>query len=574
MIDAGASARSTPAASGFAERARAYVRAHEWTIDAALIIALTAVAGALRLVKLGDIPYGVHSDEAQVGTDAHRILSDGWIGVYTHAALGQPTGHAYLTTPSIWGLGDTAFALRLPLALVALAAVPLLYLLVRVSFRRTEAVFAAGMLAVSYWHLYYSRLAHWSISYGTVLVAALLCLMLGMRRGGWWWYAASGALLGIGVYTYNIDPIAIVAAGAFIAIMSVRVLLARRGEPLPQPLPPQAVGTAVERADAGSDTLPRRRAWFRGVAVLALAAVTVALPFLNYVRNPDAYYWAHFNNYEDVRITRTPQYAAAGTWERIGLIAGQAKYFASAYARAERPDTVDGNGSVRPVFDPLTLVLIAAGLLLAWRYRREPMVIAALCGLVILPLPAVLQKGSIMREPVGAAPYAMFFAALPLAALWRSGWQQRNALARYAPPVAACAAVALIAGVTVHDYFWTMRKDPFVRTIFFSQETSASTYMRTLPADTYVYFYSDRAPLSLETRQFLAPDVRGEDRSAEFGGAESIPDNARRPSVFILMGRYEPLLGQIEAQYPGGEEQVVERDGKFEFAAYRLANDD
>ena len=97
---------------------------------------------------LGNVPYGVHSDEAQVGTDAHRILSEGWIGVYTHAALGQPAGHAYLTTPSIWLLGDNAFALRLPLALVALAAIPLLYLLVRVSFGRVEAAFASTLLAV------------------------------------------------------------------------------------------------------------------------------------------------------------------------------------------------------------------------------------------------------------------------------------------------------------------------------------------------------------------------------------------------------------------------------------------
>src|SRR6185437_2561023 len=275
-------------------------------------------------------------------------------------------------------------------------------------------------------------------------------------------------------------------------------------------------------------------------------------------------------NYEDVRITRTPQYAAAGTWERLGLIAGEAKYFASAYAWHGRKDIVDGNG-LRPVFDPLTLVLIAGGLLLAWRYRREPMVIAAVCGLVIIPLPAVLQKGSIMREPVGAAPYAMFFGALPLAALWRAG-SERRGWGRWAPAVAAFFAVALITGVTVHDYFWTVRKSDFVRLIFFSQETSASLYMRSLPSDTYIYFYSDHAPLSLETRQYLAPDVRGEDRSEEFAGAESIPDDPRRPSAFIFMDRYEPLLTQVEQLFPGGTEHVVTRDGKFEFAAYVLSS--
>ena len=188
------------AASGDAplrERATEYVRTHDWTLDAALLFVITTGAALLRLVRLGDVPYGVHSDEAQVGTDAHRILSDGWIGVYTHAALGQPTGHAYLTTPSIWLLGDNAFALRLPLALVALAAIPLLYLLVRVSLGRVEAAFASTLLAVSYWHLFYSRVAHWSISYGTILLAVLLCIMLGLRSGRWPWYAVAGALMGL-----------------------------------------------------------------------------------------------------------------------------------------------------------------------------------------------------------------------------------------------------------------------------------------------------------------------------------------------------------------------------------------
>ena len=160
------------------------------------------------------------------------------------------------------------------------------------------------------------------------------------------------------------------------------------------------------------------------------------------------------------------------------------------------------------------------------------MVIAAVCGLVIIPLPAVLQKGSIMREPVGAAPYAMFFAALPLAALWRAR-SERRGWGRWAPAVAAFVAVALITGVTVHDYFWTVRKSDFVRLIYFSQETSASVYMRSLPSDTYIYFYSDRARFGSRRGSTWRRTCAGEDRSEEFAGAESIPDDPRRPSAFV-----------------------------------------
>ena len=98
-------------------------------------------------------------------------------------------------------------------------AQPLLYLLVRTSFGRAEAFFAGAMLTVSYWHLLYSRVAHWSISYGTVILGVLLLLMLGRNRVQRGWFIAAGALLGLGIYTYNIYPIAVIAVFAFVAIM-------------------------------------------------------------------------------------------------------------------------------------------------------------------------------------------------------------------------------------------------------------------------------------------------------------------------------------------------------------------
>ena len=366
-----------------------------------------------------------------------------------------------------------------------------------------------------------------------------------------------------------------IAVAAFLAIMTVQIRISSRRSPASGADAEDAskkneanpVRVDNTRHPAAQTALPSMRRWVAFMAVFVAVALIVALPMIRYISNPDAYYWTHFDNYSDVRITRTPQYAAAGTWERIGLVAGQAKYFASAYAWHGRLDNVDGNG-LRPVFDPFTLALICLGLVLAWRYRRRPAVIAALCAFAIVPLPAVLQKGSIMREPVGAAPYAMFLAALPLAALWRAG-MRHNGWRRLLPPAVAFAALAVIAGVTVHDYFWTARTDPWVRAIYFSEETSASIYMRGLPADSYIYFYSDRAPLSSRRRQFLAPDIRGEDRSQEFAGAASFPDiNPARRSVFIVMGRYAPLLTEIKQRYPGGSETIERRDGKFEFAAY------
>ena len=105
----------------------------------------------------------------------------------------------------------------------------------------------------------------------------------------------------------------------------------------------------------------------------------------------------------------------------------------------------------------------------------------------------------------------------------RAPASDRPALARaivFAVPAVLLAAITF---TTVHDYFWTLRKDPFLRLIYFSEMTTASDYMRALPPDTFVLFYSERASINLETRQFLAPDVQGVDRSAEFNPANTSP---------------------------------------------------
>jgi hypothetical protein len=102
--------------------------------------------------------------------------------------------------------------------------------------------------------------------------------------------------------------------------------------------------------------------------------------------------------------------------------------------------------------------------------------------------------------------------------------------------------------------------------------TSASLYMRGLPSDAVVLFMSERASINLETRQFLAPDVRGEDRSTEFGRSGATIDLPPHdgPIVFVLLGRYVDQLPEIEADHPGGVARTFERDGKLEFEAYEV----
>jgi hypothetical protein len=558
-------------------RVRSYFEARPLALDLALGGFATLVAGLLRLIRLGDIPYGVHPDEAGIALDAVRVTHDGWIGAYSHAALGIPTLNSYLMAPGIALYGRSAFAMRIDLALVGLAAVPLTYALVRVAYARTEAFFAALLLAVSYWHLFYSRIAHMSISYPTLLLGALLCMFIGLRinpqmtqmdtdggddrrvspvagmeavRGrasGIWvqraWFAAAGALLGLCVYAYNVGAIAVLAAAVFLAVLTLVRYRSRAAF----------------------------RRWWPALVVCFGAALIVSVPFLWYIHNPDAYFWTHIDTYRDVGVTRTQEYRDADTWGKVRIIADQLRDFAGTYIWHGKFDFVDASG-LRPMLDPMTLALLAMGLVMAFRRWREPLVIAAVCCIVVVPLPALQQQGSMMREPLGAAPFLMFVGALPLAALWRWGLRAGPSAKALVFGLGALAPVVVIGVTTIHDYFWTWRYDGDTRYVYHQEITSASLYMRTLPPNAYVLFYSDRHPLSLETRRFLSPDTLGEDRSTEFSSADGaiyLPA-WKGPVVFILLGRYLPLINELERRYPGGVEGEVRHDGLVDFYAYEV----
>jgi len=151
---------------------------------------LTLLGGGLRLVKLGDYPGGFGQDEAVDLYDAWSLLTTGaehhgdrWplnsrqYGDYPSALP------SYITMPFVALLGPTEFAARLPCALLNIAAIPLFGLLLFHLFRsRTAGVFAAALLAVSPWNIFFSR---WAVSPGfvTFFQVAGLCLLIRLMSG-------------------------------------------------------------------------------------------------------------------------------------------------------------------------------------------------------------------------------------------------------------------------------------------------------------------------------------------------------------------------------------------------------
>ena len=512
--------------------------------DLLLCGSITLLAAVLRLWALGSIPAGIHGDEAQVGLDARRVLLEGWIGPYTWSALGQPAGHAYLTAPAIAIFGSNAWAVRLPLALTGIAAVPLAYVLFRMLSSRVPAGFGASLLAVSLWHLHLSRVAHWPISYPTVELAVLTLWLCATRTGSRPWFAATGAVLGLGLYTYNIYPVFVLGFSIWVAAYT---LLYKRGANL--------------------------KVWSRKVALAGGVSFVVGLPLFAFVATHTHDYFAHYDEYYDrYSVLRSYRFQHGTLLDKADVLKDQVVRFAGAYIWEGVPDRVDGAApDRRPIIDPLTLALFALGLLTVVRRWRAPSSLLCLSLFAVLPLAGVLQTNATYRATLGLAPFVAFLAAAPLAILWSEAATLAGKL-RPALRAVLCLAVVLIAAANLQTYFGSWAGSRLFDTVYGPDFTEAVQYVDALPNKPYIYLLSDSFSIDHETRLFLAPKLLGEDRSFEFRGERDLSFDRSRAGVAVLMDAYvqDNTLQTLQEMYRSGEAFTRYRGGRIAFIVYTL----
>ncbi len=504
---------------------------------------MALVAGAVRLTLLTEIPPGLHGDEAWTGIDAQRVLDDGWIGPYVRSAFGQPTGVLYFAAPFVKLFGPTIFAVRLASAVLGIATVLVAYLTFRVMFDRPHAAFAALLLAVSVWHVHYSRLGFTLISWPFLELVTLFFLFLGIKTGRWLFYGLAGVALGAGVYTYNAYPIFAAVLGLFLAWLALRVLM----EPLSR------------------HQVTRQIARFAGrIGIMAALGLVVALPLILYVADGNNDFFGH---HRFVSLFETEQWETAGFLDRADILEERAREFVTAAFWSGRPDPDDGAGAEAMV-DKVSLLLIVVGIgLFLWRWRDPPRT-AVLFLVALLPIATVVTTQGMFRQTFGMVPFLMLLAAAPLA-LW---WKQSKTLPtswRNASHTGIAIVLGVIAFVNLSFYFDQFPDTPVAGIAFGEELTDASSYMRDLPDDYYVYFYSAKWSFHYETRRYLAPDRLGEDRSAEFGWAFSLAPEHDTGIAYVFLDRYLDRVDEVENFFPDGTRyDSVADDGIVSFRAY------
>jgi 4-amino-4-deoxy-L-arabinose transferase-like glycosyltransferase len=510
--------------------------------DALILISVTLLAAVLRLWNLGDIPQGIHGDEAQFGMDAKRVLSQGWIGPYVGSALGQPSGIAYVIAPGQWLLGETPLGVRFGVAIFGVAAIPLSYVLFRLLTDRVTASLVALLLAVSLWHVHLSRVAYQPALVPTVQLASLVFLVLAIQRSNWYWFLLSGAALGVGLYTYTAYPIFVLAFAVYVALHTL----------------------AFKR---GAELLP----WMRKVGLAAVASLIVGIPMFLYMIDPANDYFSHYRQYyERYSLLQSEDFEQADLATKLDLVIDKATNFIGAYAWRGISDFIDGaSPDKRPMLDQLTLALVVAGMVwAAWHWRR-PANLLSLVMLAVIPLASILQANAPYRGPLGAVPFVAYLAAVPLALAWAKALQLASNY-RWGLYALVPLAIAFITYTSVHAYFGTWSKSGAFRWVYSQEVTAASEYLESVPGDSYVYFYSERWSFNFETRRYLAPQARGEDRSKQFGKQQGHEIDRSSDSVLLLLPPYTDDMDTVRKMYPEGTENVGREGARVLYVAFHV----
>ncbi|MBK9122971.1 MAG: glycosyltransferase family 39 protein [Chloroflexi bacterium] len=385
-----------------------------WGLGAAVAILL--LAGVLRFAAFGEVPPGLQHDEMFKALEARQFLADGYFRIFYPSNQGHEGGYVWMLAASAALFGANVAAIKFPAFIMGMLTVALTTRLGARLGGRSVGLASGGLLAVSMWGVFTSRV---SLRAGMLPVfAALLglCVISLAKRPRVSAAVVVGAVMGAALYTYT-SSFALWAGAAATGLI------------------------AVIRA---------RRIWWETAGRWVLVAVigtAVGLPMIfARVTDPEG-----FNRSSS--ITRPFADALEGRPQELidnGLrIAGMLAFTGDPEARYNIPD--------RPLFAlPVGLIAYAGLAVIVWRARRRPEyaywvgVIAAgiVPSLLTVSAPAYLRLVALM--PAVALAFAFGCALLP---------------GRLAPAV-MIAGIGLTAVLDVPAYFSTWAQLPEVSAIY------------------------------------------------------------------------------------------------------------
>ncbi len=182
-----------------------------------ILVFILLLAAGLRFYRLGLVPPSPNWDEVALGYNAHSLYQTGmdeygarWPLILRSFDDYKPALYSYLAILPVRLFGLNVFAVRFVAAFLGSLAIWLIYLLVKEVFtalkqKETLALLAAFLLAISPWHLQFSRISFES-NIGVFFNILLVWLFLkGLKKPIW--LPVSAALAAINIYVYQAEKV-------------------------------------------------------------------------------------------------------------------------------------------------------------------------------------------------------------------------------------------------------------------------------------------------------------------------------------------------------------------------------
>ncbi len=361
------------------------------------VLAFTLLALFLRAYRLAELPPALYLDEAWDAYDALRVAQTGALPIFFPGDYGREPLMIYLQALAFFFWGANDWALRVVPALVGVATVPAIYRVAAELFRETArakwlGALAAGMLAVSFWHLDVSRLSFRVIFVPLFSALATWTFWRGWRTGRARYFAIAGALIGIGLYTYPAARFIPVTLAVFAVAAGIARLILR----------------------ARFSTFDWRTALI-GFAVMAIVAGIVFAPLA-------IHYWQHPGQF----ALRTGDVSIFAAHDPIGLAENIIRVARMFVDRGDINPLLNLPG--RPALDLLGIVGFWIGVVIALTHFATPRYSLLLIwiGLNLLPTALTVDAPHFLRA-INALPAIIILSADGLTQVWqrvvpRFGW--------------------------------------------------------------------------------------------------------------------------------------------------------
>ncbi len=484
-------------------------------IELALLTLILLVAAFFRFYLPDAVPPGPSHDELRM-MQLGELIVEGARPIHWTISYSAEPLFMYVLALVMPGLGFTPFGARIVTRFAGLLLIPVVHCLARRLFGRRVALVTSGVLALTWWPVFFSRVALRGITLPLVFTGAVYCLWRGLdldegagtRRVGalrWGWLAAGGGLMGLTWYTFT------AARGLFVLLPIILVYL------------------ALLRL------ISIKQLWRVTLVSLGLASL-IAAPFVYDVQvNPGA---------PESRIEQLSPIIEE-------LYAGNVLPFAQQAAATVGMFVLTGdpnwryNVSNRPTFDPLLGMMAVLGFLLCIARWKQPR-----CFLLLLWL--MLGWASTMLTPeapsfvrgIGALPPVVMMAGVGAVAVWDWIVARAERRAARAVPVLLALVLALNGALTFYNLFVAWPAQAQVREIYQASLTEAFRDLNRSDVTGYVWisepFPDDRAVM-------LAPRIlRNEQVKLRWFDAERTfilpPADGARQYLFADFAVPDPLL--------------------------------